>query len=103
MRTTKSEIVAFAEKNNFLFRDSNNFIGDWDLEECLPISEQDRYTEEVNSMDLDERGESMLLLSYFNEWDSDYVNGFCSSVIDRVIVGMYMAHNCAFELEVECS
>ena len=64
---------------------------------CLPTSEQD----EVTAMDIKtEQEEDRICRDIFNEWDSNYLRGFCSSIRDRVIVGAYMSLHGLSEIEV---
>lgn len=90
-----SDVIAFAKKNGYNWQEDKEYPKEADVLTCLPSDEYD----EVSSKDPETEDElNMLSFEYFESWDKDDVNGFCSSIINKIIVGKYMTENGLSEL-----
>lgn len=89
------DIIDFAKKNGFNWVVDGSYSKDTDIFCCLPESE----CSEINAKDPETEKElDSLCYEYFNSWDKEYVNGFCTSIINRIIIGKYMTEHSISEI-----
>jgi len=102
-----SDVEKWAKRNQLYFNPAKIHAGEWVVNDCLPNSEADDLQEKLNAMtseeleNVTEQQELNMAMEYFDQWDRDYIAGFCNSISDRVILGKYLSEHTRGWVEIQ--
>ena len=105
MKISIEDVRNWANKNGCHFNPERlcqeTFLnGEFDLMSCLPTSEQDEMLEirglpdeqwDAKLVDMFSRPDFSIEMSINSDFEYRPINGFCNSIVDRVVLGKYMA------------
>ena len=105
MKISIEEVTNWADKNGCQFDPERlcqeTFLnGEFDLMSCLPMSEQDEMLEhrglsdeqwDAKTVEMFSRPDFSIEKSVNSDFEYRPINGFCNSIVGRVVLGKYMA------------